>query len=119
MNPVRHQCSVRRVTNVGWPTSWEVGNTNSVPEFAFPTAKAMGHPVTRQRVTVGALLRKRKQLDDVAVRIVDVHLNRPVRAAPRFGRHGESEGLDPSGRRDRVVHFERVMMTSRQIRSAL
>ena len=28
----------------GWPTSSEVGNTNSAPEFASPTAKAMGHP---------------------------------------------------------------------------
>ena len=28
----------------GWPISSEVGNTNSAPEFASPTAKAMGHP---------------------------------------------------------------------------
>ncbi len=35
----------------GWPTSSEVGNTNSVPEFAFPTAKAMGHPIARVRTT--------------------------------------------------------------------
>ena len=29
----------------GWPISSEVGNTNSAPEFASPTAKAMGHPM--------------------------------------------------------------------------
>ena len=31
----------------GWPTSSEVGDTNSVAEFAFPTAKAMGHPTRK------------------------------------------------------------------------
>ena len=32
------------MSNVGWPISWEVGNTNSTSEVAIPTAKAMGHP---------------------------------------------------------------------------
>ena len=37
----------RRTSNEGWPTSLEVGNTNSTSEFANPTAKAMGHPIPR------------------------------------------------------------------------
>ena len=37
----------RDTSNEGWPTSSEVGNTNSTSEFAIPTAKAMGHPTPR------------------------------------------------------------------------
>ena len=34
-------------SNEGWPTSLEVGSTNSTSEFVIPTAKAMGHPSSR------------------------------------------------------------------------
>ena len=44
-----------RTSIEGWPTSSEVGNTNSTSEFVNPTAKAMGHPTPR--ITgVGALV---------------------------------------------------------------
>ena len=49
-----HGLVAGRASNKGWPTSSEVGNTNSTTEFAIPTAKAMGHP-TSQITCIGAL----------------------------------------------------------------
>ena len=51
-----HALVFGRTSNEGWPTSSEVGNTNSTSEFAMPTAKAMGHP-TPQITCDGALRR--------------------------------------------------------------